>query len=100
MISLPSPKEKGILIAQLVNLSSQVIPRALTIHSRMKLGEKLTNRDLDYLRQNLRSVGRMLPTIDSYKDYQPIYAGLIYLLHEIIRIAVENESEHRTLLLT
>jgi len=92
MILLLSPKEQGVITTQLINLSSQLMPRILRIHTRMKLGEKLSVRDVDFLRQNLKSINQLLPTVQRENEYEQILSSWIFMLHEITNMALENES--------
>jgi len=91
MILLLSPKEQGVITTQLINLSSQLMPRILRIHTRMKLGEKLNVRDVDFLRQNLKSINQLLPTVQRENEYEQILSSWIFMLHEITNMALENE---------
>jgi hypothetical protein len=96
MILLLSPKEQGVITTQLINLSSQLIPRMRRIHTRMKLGERLSVRDVDFIRHNLKSINQLLPTAQRDNEYEQVFSSWIFMLHEITNMALENESNTQT----
>lgn len=95
MFLLLSPKEQGVITTQLIDLSTHVIPRIFRIHSRMKLGDKLSDRDISFLRDNFNKISHCLPSLHRDADYQQVYTSWILMLREITDMALENETNNK-----
>lgn len=84
-------KDKGIIIAFLLRLRTQRLPRVLRIKTDLEAGDRLSASDSLYLLQVVKSAHQIKPLIDRQPEYQDLFAQLSTLLCEISRRALANE---------
>lgn len=88
-----SSKDLGVVTVLLERFTNQRLPMLLEIKKRIDAGERLDDRDLQFLETMQSEATRNLPRIAAHKELKEIVGKGVNLYHEIISKALENEQE-------
>jgi hypothetical protein len=85
-------EDTGVLIAILQRLSDFRLPRLLELNERMDAGERLSERDMEFLAEVMEDARSAHSRVDHHPEVQPLYARIIALYSEITTKGLENEK--------
>ena len=86
-------KEQGIIQARLDRFRKLILPQALAMKERVDAGERLSNLDMQFLKEVLDAANKALPLVDRHPEYKELAARATRLYNEITARALENEKE-------
>ena len=87
-----SSTDTGVISVLVERFEKQRLPQALEIKERVDRGEKLTDRDLVFLKEVFADANRIKPYIDRNPEYESVAAQAFNLYHGITKQALENEE--------
>ena len=91
-------KDLGIIMAVLERLERQRLPHVLSIKEYVLKGEKLKDRDIDFLIENISDLQTLKPLIirsfNKRPEFQQLEINIIYLYHSIAEKALLNEKNN------
>ena len=87
-----STEDLGVMTALLERLTKQRLPLMREIKGRVDQGERLDERDVEYLEMLLAEVKKASPVIDKFPELHEVVGKAIDLYHEITTKALENEK--------
>ena len=85
-------QQDGVIVAILERFEKFRLPRTLDIKARVDAGERLSETDIDYLKQVLEDAEDVKRVVDRRPDLQPLYMRVIALYQEITEKALANEQ--------
>ena len=85
-------EELAVMTALVERFTSQRLPRLREIKSRVDQGEKLDERDLEYLEMMLADAKKAEPRVKAFPELNDVVAKAIGLYHEVTSKALENEK--------
>jgi hypothetical protein len=88
-----SRNDTGTIQVLLERLNKFLLPRALAVKTRVDAGEKLTDADIEFLKQVLADARQVEPLAATHPEYQSLTGQVVNLYDEITRKALENEQE-------
>ncbi len=88
-----SARETGVLTALMERMEKQRLPRILELKDKVDRGDRLEDRDIDFLEQVFADAYKTMPTLNNHPEYQALAARVVSLYKEITSKALENESK-------
>ena len=85
-------KDAGMIQALLDRLNKQRLPRALALKDQVDRGERLSDLDIQFLKQVFEDAGVARGLVHRHLEFQPLVARLVSLYSEITSKALENEQ--------
>ncbi len=82
----------GVLMALMVRLEKQRLPRLLEMKEKVNRGEVLDERELSFLKKVSVDARRIEPIMDQQPQFQNVFVKLVGLYEEIISKDLENEK--------
>ena len=87
-----SNNDAGTIQVLLERLNKFLLPRALAVKTRVDAGEKLTETDIQFLKEVLAHARQVEPLAATHLEYKSLAARVVNLYDEITRKALENEK--------
>ena len=87
-------EDEGVILALLERFEKYRLPRALEIKERVDQGEKLSDEDLDFLKDVLEGHRHVKPYVDKYPQYESVVSQAMNLYHQITSKALDNEEQN------
>jgi hypothetical protein len=87
-----SQNDTGTLQVLLERLNKFRLPRALAVKRRVDAGEKLTDADIEFLKEVLAEARQVEPLAATHPEYKSLAGRVVNLYDEITRKALENEQ--------
>ena len=85
-------KDLGTMTTILERFTKQTLPKVLEIKKRADRSEKLSNRDIDFLKLLPERFNEVKPLVDRNPEYQELYAQAVHLYKDITEQALLNEK--------
>jgi len=87
-----SQNDTGTIQVLLEHLVKFRLPRVLEVKSRVDAGEKLTDIDIEFLKQVVAEARQVEPLIVTHPQYNSLAGRVVNLYDEITRKALENQQ--------
>ena len=87
-----STRETAVLTTLMEKLEKQTLPRLLALKDKVDQGDRLGDRDIDFLEQAFANAYKVKPILDKHPQYQALAAQVISLYKETTSKALENEN--------
>ncbi len=84
--------DQGVVAALLERMSTQRIPRAQELKTRVDRGELLSDLDIDFLTDVMNDANSLRTLLDRHPEYKDLAARAMGLYHEITTRALANEK--------
>jgi hypothetical protein len=84
--------EIGVLTVVVQRLIEERLPRALSIKDRVERGERISDRDLEFLELVLDDARKVVPLLKRHPRYESVAADMGRLYQHIVARALENEQ--------
>ena len=90
---MSDPSDTGTTQALLDRLVHTRLPRTLELKQRVDAGQRLSDTDLEFLKDLLEDAQRGQQFIARHPELHELAGRLVQLYEEIVKKAVENESK-------
>ena len=88
-----SNKDAGIIQVLAMRLETQRLPRALDLKKKVDRGERLSERDIAFLKEVFSDAERIKPMIDQHPEWHKVFILVSGLYADIMSKARENEGQ-------
>jgi len=88
-----SSKDTGVILALMKRFNELRLPQTLALKARVDQGERLGERDIEFLEKIFSDANHVMPLIDKHPELQAIAARAVSLYKEITEKALENEKQ-------
>jgi hypothetical protein len=86
---------QGLIEVLMQRFEAEHLDRILALKRSVCDGQPLTDYEQDFLEDVCREAMDSKPLVDRFPEYQPLYARVVGLYHEITSQALENEQRRR-----
>ncbi len=89
---MDASKDEGLIQALAERMTSQRLPRALSLKEQVDQGNTLNEFDIHFLEEVFQDAQRISDVLDRHPEWQPLAAKVIHLYKEITDKALQNEQ--------
>ena len=90
-------EEKGVLTTVIERLERHQLPRVFDIKEAVDHGSVLSDFDIFFLKAILNDTAQSAFFVDAHPEYQELFSRSVRLYNEVIKRALENETNARYL---
>ena len=85
-------KDEGVIAVLIERFNKERLPRMLRLKEKVDGGEKLSETDINFLKEVFEDSKHTIPLGDRHPEYQDLMARVIRLYHEITEQVLKNEQ--------
>ena len=85
-------KDEGVILALMERFEKFRLPMVLELRDKVDAGERLNEREIEYLEQVLQDAHANRALVDRHPEWQKVSAQIVSLYKHITEKALENEK--------